>query len=149
MISTVGGIKTVMFPFRSVEMERAFCICRSIICKRPAYFHSVSVPFGPGLVARVIVLANPWLGSIERPPIDRSVKRSLVRTVSTLCRTVSSKISSFLLSFQCSMHVHGSCAQGVYHAHSECMAFVALSLRAASCPRASCNECHTSLTPVI
>ena len=57
-------------------MERAFCVCRSITCTLPVYFRFI--PFGPGPVTRVIALASPWLGSIERPPIDRWVRRSLV-----------------------------------------------------------------------
>ena len=90
---TVGGIKTVTFPFRSVETERPFCVCRSITCTRPAYFRSVSVPFGHGLAPRDRVIEQAsylerlWLARLDRgPPIDRSVKKNLVR--SPTCQAV-------------------------------------------------------------
>ena len=50
----------------------------------PTHDRRISVPFpfrsGPVALARVIALASSWPGSIERPPVDRSVKRSLVRS---------------------------------------------------------------------
>ena len=44
---TVGGIKTVTFPFRSVPSKRnaSSAVCRSITCTPPVHFRSVSVPF--------------------------------------------------------------------------------------------------------
>ena len=49
-LDTVGGTKTVTFPFRSVKTERPFCFCRCITCTRPAYFRRVSVSFRSGPV---------------------------------------------------------------------------------------------------
>ena len=46
---TVGAIKTVTFPFHSIPCKRnaSSAVCRSITRPLPAYFRSVSVPFGP------------------------------------------------------------------------------------------------------
>ena len=51
---TVGGIKTVTFPFRSVPSKRnaSSAVCRSITCTPPLHFRSVSVPFRLDLAAR-------------------------------------------------------------------------------------------------
>ena len=45
MSCTVGGIKTVTFPFRSVPSKRnaSSAVCRFITCTPPVYFRSVSV----------------------------------------------------------------------------------------------------------
>ena len=79
------------FPFRSVPLKRnarsAFAVL-SPTYTRPAYFRSVSVPFCSGPVRPLARLRKPrsWLGSIEGPLIDRSVKRSRVR--SPTCQAV-------------------------------------------------------------
>ena len=54
LLHTVGGIKTVTFPFHSVPSKRnaSSAVCRSITCTPPLHFRSVSVPFRLGLAAR-------------------------------------------------------------------------------------------------
>ena len=73
--STVGGIKTVMFPFRSVETERELCrlpfyhLHTTVAC----LFRFRSIPFGPGRLRSVVHHAHARRSSCKKNLVESEI----------------------------------------------------------------------------